>query len=193
MWRRAALTGEPVTLADGVAVDALSERRVGRSGAGGLPDGCGQPAATDLVRPVGHGAGHRRRPGWHVSPIPACPPTAVAWSWRARCRATPTSGCWTAPARAGSRSMRRLSRVPSGRPTAPGSCSARTGRVQVTSIRSSRAARAWRSGSWPPTRYKTPTAGRRTVASCCITASTRRRTPTSGSCRWWAIARRRCS
>ena len=40
---------------------------------------------------------------------------------------------------------------------------------------------------------KIPTAGRRTAASCCITASTRRRAPTSGSCRWRAIARRRCS
>ena len=36
-------------------------------------------------------------------------------------------------------------------------------------------------------------AGRRTVASCSITASTRRRAATSGSCRWWGIARRRCS
>ena len=33
----------------------------------------------------------------------------------------------------------------------------RTGQGQVTSTRSSRAARAWRSGSWPPTRPKVPT------------------------------------
>ena len=59
----------------------------------------------------------------------------------------------------------------------------------MTSTRSSRAARAWKSGSWPPTRASPPTAGRRTVASCSITASTRRRTPTSGFCRWWATAK----
>jgi len=32
------------------------------------------------------------------SSIPACPPTAGAWPCTARCRATRTSGCWTAPA-----------------------------------------------------------------------------------------------
>ena len=32
-------------------------------------------------------------------------------------------------------------------------------------------------------------AGRRMVASCCISALTRRQAATSGLCRWWAIAR----
>ena len=40
---------------------------------------------------------------------------------------------------------------------------------------------------------KAPPAGRRTVASCCTTVTTRTRTPTSGSCRWWGLWRRRWS
>ena len=49
--------------------------------------------------------------------------------------------------------MRQSIRIPSGRPTAPGSCSARTGRGNLPSTRCSRSAE-WRSSSWrPPTRY----------------------------------------
>ena len=62
---QAALTGEPVTLADGVVVDGLcAERRVGGGDrAGGVSNGRGHPAAADLGRPIGHGAGHGGRPG----------------------------------------------------------------------------------------------------------------------------------
>ena len=111
---QAALTGEPVTLADGVAVDAFqSERRLGGGdGAGGLPDGWGsQRQLTWSTGRARRGAPSATRTATPLR-IPACPPTAVAWSWPARCRATRTSGCWTAPARAASRSMRRCDNFP---------------------------------------------------------------------------------
>ena len=46
---------------------------------------------------------------------------------------------------------------PSGRPTARGSCSTRTGRVNSTSTRSSPAAREWKSVLWPRISIKAPT------------------------------------
>ena len=64
----------------------------GGAGAGGVPRRRGTPAATDLGGPVrarrwGPSASRMAR-----SEIPACPPTAAAWSWNVWCRATPTSG-----------------------------------------------------------------------------------------------------
>ena len=51
-----------------------SERRVSLgNGAGGLPDRRGWLAATDLVRPLGHVAWHRRRPGWQYRQSPRVP------------------------------------------------------------------------------------------------------------------------
>ena len=93
--------------------------------------GAGSQRQLTWVDRSGTARGTVGDPDGNVSAIPACPPTAVAWPWPARCRATRTSGCWTAPARAGSRSMRLTTRFPSGRPTARGSCSARTGRGQA--------------------------------------------------------------
>ena len=173
----------------------VSERRLGGGdGAGGLSDGRGQPAATDLVRPVGHGAGHGRRPGWHISPVRACPPTAVAWPWPARCRATPTSGCWTAPARADSRSMRLSTRIPSGRPTAPGSCSARTGRVQFDLYQKLTSGAGVEERLVASDQVKVPNSW---SADGRFLLYQQRRpadgTSTSGSYRWWGNARRRCS
>ena len=128
---QAALTGEPVTLADGWRRrSSRSAVSVAATGLVAYRTGAGSQRQLTWVDRSGTARGTVGDPDGHALPIPACPPTAVAWSWPARCRATPTSGCWTAPARAASRSMRRATGFPSGRPTAPGSCSARTGRVR---------------------------------------------------------------
>ena len=63
---RQMLAGDPVTLADGMAAVAgpfPGGLVRGGSGAGGVPNRREPPAATDVVGPVGHGAGDRRRPG----------------------------------------------------------------------------------------------------------------------------------
>ena len=72
---RAALIGEPVTLADGVAIDGSpAERRVGGDdGAGGIPDGRGQPAATDWFDRSGTARGHARRRGYQSQQSPRVP------------------------------------------------------------------------------------------------------------------------
>ena len=129
---QAALTGEPVTLADGVAVDSRDRSAVSvaatglvayRTGAGsqrqltwfdrsGTARGTvGEPDDNDLRNPRVSPDGRRVAVSPHGAGQHA------------------TSGCWTAPARAASRSMRRSTGFLSGRPTAPGSCSARPGRV----------------------------------------------------------------
>jgi hypothetical protein len=60
---RSVLTGEPVTLADGVAIDSSSLRSAVSVAATGLVayrGAGGQRAATHVVRPIGHGARRRR-------------------------------------------------------------------------------------------------------------------------------------
>ena len=192
---QAALTGEPVTLADGVAVDGSCRSAVSVAATGlvAYRTGAGSQRQLTWVDRSGTARGTVGDPDGTSRRSPRVPrrPSRGRGPHGAGQHGPLAAG--RRPHEPRSRSMRRSTDFPSGRPTARGSCSARTGRVQVTSTRSSRAARAWRSGSWPPTRSRPPAAGRRTVASCCITASTRRRAPTSGSCRWWAIARRRCS
>jgi hypothetical protein len=192
---KAALTGEPVTLAEAVAVEAIfSQSAV-------------SVADTGLVAYRMGGGGSGNSPGWtgraqrgarsttriEVSTTPACLPTAGGWRCNARWGTTRTSGWWTVAARAASRLMLMSMFVPAGRPTALGSRLHRAGRGRWTFTRSSRAAMAWTSASWRLTRSRPRAVGRRTVGSCCSTAPTRRRTSTCGSCRWWAIARRRCS
>ena len=141
------------------------------------------------------GAGSRRQLTWFdrsgtalgtlgdpdavVSSIPACRPTAAAWPCVARCRATPTSGCWTAPARAASRSMRRRLLSPLVARRHPDRVQLEPDGHQATSIRSSRAARAWRSA-----RGLRPVQGAHSWSAdgrfLLYAASTRRRAPTSG-------------
>ena len=152
---RAALTGDPVTLADAVAVDAafnVAAVSVSASGLVAYRSGAGGRRQLTWVDRWG-----RRSARWaHPTRIcffpPACRRMDSGSRWRARRRATWTSGCSRAPVRAGSRSTRRRTNFPSGPPTALGSRSPRTTRATTTSTRRRPAARAWRRCSWLPSR-----------------------------------------
>ena len=79
---QAALTGEPVTLADGVAVDAnfRSAVSVAATGLVAYRTGAGSQRQLTWVDRSGTARGTVGDPDGTISPIPACPPTAVAWS-----------------------------------------------------------------------------------------------------------------
>jgi hypothetical protein len=104
---RKALTGDPVTLADAVAFDTnsyASAVSVSASGLVAYRTGGASRRRRGSTAPERHWARWVRRMKM-ISTTPAFRPMAGGWRCTARCRATPTSGFWTEPARAGSRSM----------------------------------------------------------------------------------------
>ena len=104
---QAALTGEPVTLADGVAVDgSRSAVSVAATGLVAYRTGAGSQRQLTWVDRSGTARGTVGDPDGNVSESPRVARRPSRGRGRARCRATRTSGCWTAPARAASRSMR---------------------------------------------------------------------------------------
>ena len=196
---RQALIGDPLSIADPVAVDAATNAAAVSVSAGGL---------------VAYrtGAGTRRRLVWldrsgkelgALGALDENEPRDLSVSpdgHRAVVSRTVQGnqdlGYWMAPAPAGSRSMRKWTVFPSGPPTAARLCSASTEAGSSTSRRrtvdlyqkSSSGAGA-ETCSWRPRRARWRRTGPRTAGFCSTTASIRKRTGTSGCCRWKPTAR----
>ncbi len=95
---KAVLTGEPLTVADGVATEGSVRSAVSVAAAALVAYRTGTGSQRQLTWFDRSGTARAARSATRMprSPLRACPPRAVASLWPARCEATPTSGCSTA-------------------------------------------------------------------------------------------------
>ena len=185
---QAALTGEPVTLADGVAtIVDRSAVSVAATGLVAYRTAAGSQRQLTWVDRSGTARGTVGDPDGDNLRIPACHPTAVAWSSSRTVQGN--TDLWLLD---GARTSRvtfdaAADQFPVWSPDGTRIVfrSNRTGPGDLYQKLTSGAGVEERLVA--SDQIKSPPAGRRTVASCCITASTRRRAPTSGSCRWRAM------
>ncbi len=146
---KAALVGEPVTIADGMAVVGGAEIAVSVAATGLVAYRTGEGTQRQLswFDRSGTARGTAGDPDGNDLCGPRVSPDGHRVIAARTVRGNTDGGCSTAPARAGSRSMRRSIDIPSGRPTALASCSTHSGRAQATCTGSARVALMWRSRS----------------------------------------------